>query len=234
MKVSCYAALAEKQPLEPFEYDGRDPAGTEVEIDISHCGICYSDVHMIDNDVGISAYPFVPGHEIVGTVSRAGNRAGLKEGDRVGVGWQGRSCGHCAPCLGGHENLCDQFLQTATWSPYGGFASSIVVDGRFAIPLPGAVDPVTAGPLMCGGITVYSPIRNHASPSMRVGVIGIGGLGHLALQFAHAFGCEVTAFSTSPDKELLLNPIPHHQNPLKQIHLLHFLYFHGIEISIFH
>jgi uncharacterized zinc-type alcohol dehydrogenase-like protein len=160
-------------------------------------------VHFIDNDVGFTTYPFVPGHEIVGNVSALGGKVtALKEGDRVGIGWQARSCRECEWCIRGEENLCPEILQSATWTPYGGFASAIVVDSRFAFPLPDNLEPENVGPLMCGGITVYSPMRDHdIRPSMKVGVVGIGGLGHMALQFASAFGCEVTAFSSTPAKE---------------------------------
>ena len=160
-------------------------------------------MHFIDNDVGFTTYPFVPGHEIVGNVSALGGKVtALKEGDRVGIGWQARSCRECEWCIRGEENLCPEILQSATWTPYGGFASAIVVDSRFAFPLPDNLEPENVGPLMCGGITVYSPMRDHdIRPSMKVGVVGIGGLGHMALQFASAFGCEVTAFSSTPAKE---------------------------------
>lgn len=203
MKVQCYATMGEKQPLEQFEYEAKELGDFDVQVSITHCGICYSDVHFIDNDVGFTTYPFVPGHEIVGNVSALGGKVtALKEGDRVGIGWQARSCRECEWCIRGEENLCPEILQSATWTPYGGFASAIVVDSRFAFPLPDNLEPENVGPLMCGGITVYSPMRDHdIRPSMKVGVVGIGGLGHMALQFASAFGCEVTAFSSTPAKE---------------------------------
>ena len=202
MKVSRLAAMEEKGPLEMLEYESRGPADMEVEVAISHCGVCYSDVLMIDNALALTTYPFVPGHEIVGHVTRVGGRVeAIKIGDRVGIGWQARSCGRCEWCIRGEENLCENLPQTATWSPHGGFASSIVVDIRFAFLLPESLESETAGPLMCAGITTYAALRTHARPAAKVGVIGIGGLGHIALQFAAAFGCEVTAYSTSPEKE---------------------------------
>ena len=144
----------------------------------------------------------MPGHEIVGRVVEAGSAvSGLKVGDRVGVGWQGRCCGKCEWCQAGDEHLCLQIADCGTWTPYGGFASSVVVDGRFAYPLPADMAPEAAAVLMCAGIAVYAPLRRYAEPSSRVGVVGIGGLGHLALQFAKALGCEVTALSSSPGKE---------------------------------
>jgi len=203
MKVQCYATMEAKQPLEKFEYEAKELGDFDVQVSITHCGICYSDVHFIDNDTGFTTYPFVPGHEIVGNVSALGSHVTtLKEGDRVGVGWQARSCRECEWCIRGEENLCPEILQSATWTPYGGFASAIVVDSRFAFPLPENLESENVGPLMCGGITVYSPLRDHdIRPSMKVGVVGIGGLGHMAVQFASAFGCEVTAFSSTPAKE---------------------------------
>lgn len=203
MKVHCYAAMAEKQPLEKFQYEARELGDFDVEVAITHCGICYSDVHMIDNDGGFSTYPFVPGHEIVGHVSKVGSKvATLKEGDRIGIGWQSGACMNCEWCLRGEENLCVDVMKHPTWSPYGGFATSIVVDSRFAFPIPENLASEDVGPLLCGGITVYFPLRNHGiRPWMKVGIIGFGGLGHLAVQFASAFGCDVTVFSSTPAKE---------------------------------
>jgi len=203
MKVECYAAMAAKQPLEKFEYEARELGDLDVQVAVTHCGICYSDVHFIDNDGGLNTFPFVPGHEIVGNVSALGSKVTtLKNGDRVGIGFQARSCGECEWCIRGEENLCPQILKSTTWRPYGGFATSIIVDSRFTFPLPKNLESENVAPLLCGGITVYSALRNHdIRPSMKVGVVGIGGLGHLALQFANAFGCDVTAFSSTPGKE---------------------------------
>jgi uncharacterized zinc-type alcohol dehydrogenase-like protein len=197
--LAVHAAGAQ---LLPYKYDPGELKPDEVEVRISHCGICASDVHLIDNDWGISKYPFVPGHEIVGTVTAVGGQGGdRKVGERVGIGWQADSCGVCEWCRRGEEQLCAQAQPTCV-GRNGGFANRVRVNWRFALPLPDALDSETAAPLLCGGITVYSPLRNHAvRPSSRVGVIGIGGLGHLAIQFARAFGAEVTAFSTSREKE---------------------------------
>jgi uncharacterized zinc-type alcohol dehydrogenase-like protein len=172
-----------------------------VEIRISHCGICHSDVHLVDGDWGEGTYPMVPGHEIVGTVAALGPEAGgLRVGQRVGVGWQRGACLDCDLCGSGEENLCERAEATCV-GHHGGFADRVRVDGRFAFPLPEALAPENAAPLLCGGVTVYAPLQRWARPAMRVGVVGIGGLGHLALQFARAMGCEVTAFSSTPDKE---------------------------------
>ncbi|MDP2999239.1 MAG: NAD(P)-dependent alcohol dehydrogenase [Bryobacterales bacterium] len=199
--MSAYAALAQGQPLSPFTYDPGELQPQQVEIAITHCGICHTDIHLIDNDFGISAFPLVPGHEIVGLVTRAGTSVGnFQAGQRVGVGWQKGACMNCEWCAQGAQNLCAQSLPTCL-AGYGGFATSIRVDSRFAIPVPDGLDSATAAPMLCAGITVYSPLSRRVRPGARVGVIGIGGLGHLALQFARAMGGEVFAFSTSPSKE---------------------------------
>jgi uncharacterized zinc-type alcohol dehydrogenase-like protein len=128
--------------------------------------------------------------------------SGLKKGDRVGIGWQGRSCMHCEWCLQGKEQLCRDIENCGTWKPYGGFSSSVVVDGRFAYSLPAGMPSEVAAVLMCAGISVYNPLRAYAAGDrQKVGIVGVGGLGHLAIQFAHAFGCEVTAISSSPGKK---------------------------------
>jgi uncharacterized zinc-type alcohol dehydrogenase-like protein len=188
--------------LLPYKYDPGELQANEVEIKISHCGVCHSDVHLIDNDWGFSKYPFIPGHEIVGTVVAVGS--GVLDrtvGVRVGVGWQSDSCGICEWCRQGDEHLCAKAQPTCV-GRNGGYADRIRVNSRFAIPVPAVLESENVAPLLCAGVTVYSPLRNHGiRPSSRVGVIGIGGLGHLGLQFAKAFGAEVTAFSTSKDKE---------------------------------
>jgi uncharacterized zinc-type alcohol dehydrogenase-like protein len=188
--------------LLPYKFDPGELKANDVEIKISHCGVCHSDVYLIDNDWGLSKYPFIPGHEIVGTVVAIGDAVrNLTVGERVGVGWQADSCGICEWCRQGDEHLC-ALSQPTCVGRNGGFADKVRVNSRFAIPLPRVLESENAAPLLCGGITVYSPLRNHGvRPSSRVGVIGIGGLGHLGIQFAKAFGAEVTAFSTSKDKE---------------------------------
>ncbi|WP_051978496.1 NAD(P)-dependent alcohol dehydrogenase [Edaphobacter aggregans] len=197
--LAVHAAGAQ---LLPYKFDPGELKANEVEIKISHCGICHSDIYLIDNDWGMSKYPFIPGHEIVGTVVAAGD--GVKDvavGERVGVGWQADSCGICEWCRQGDEHLCAAAQPTCV-GRNGGFAEKVRVNSRFAIPLPRVLESENAAPLLCGGITVYNPLRNHGvRPSSRVGIIGIGGLGHLGIQFAKAFGAEVTAFSTSKDKE---------------------------------
>lgn len=201
-EIRGYATHAAGAELLSYRYDAGELGADEVDIRISHCGVCHSDLHLIDNDWQISKFPFVPGHEIVGTVAALGSRVkSHKLGDRVGVGWQADSCGHCDWCRSGRENLCPQSQPTCVHRN-GGFAEAIRVPARFVIPVPAALESENAAPLLCAGITAYTPLRNHGvSPASRVGIVGIGGLGHLALQFARVFGAEVTAFSTSPTKE---------------------------------
>ena len=200
--INGLAVHAAGAHLLPYKYDPGELGAADVEIKISHCGVCHSDVHLIDNDWGVSKYPFIPGHEIVGTVSAVGSGVtDRKVGQRVGVGWQADSCGVCEWCRQGDEHLCAKSQPTCV-GRNGGYADRIRVNAKFAIPVPSVLESESVAPLLCGGITVYSPLRNHGvRPSSRVGVIGIGGLGHLGLQFAKAFGAEVTAFSTSKDKE---------------------------------
>ena len=186
----------------PFRYDPGTLGAQEVEIGITHCGICHSDIHLISNDWGISQYPFIPGHEIVGTVTAVGAEVlSLQVGQRVGLGWQSNSCGTCEWCTRGMENLCPASEGTCVHR-HGGYANRVRANHRFVIPIPEALDSAHTAPLLCGGITVYNPLRTHGiNPSSRVGIVGIGGLGHIAIQFARVFGAEVTAFSTSAAKE---------------------------------
>jgi uncharacterized zinc-type alcohol dehydrogenase-like protein len=200
--IHGYATHAAGAELLPYKYEAGVLGPHDVEIKISHCGICHSDLNLIDNDWGISQYPFIPGHEIVGTVAAMGGEVeDITLGARVGVGWQSGSCGHCEWCRKGLENLCAKLAGTCVHRN-GGFADAVRVHARFVVPIPEGLASENAAPLLCGGITVYNPIRNHGvNATSRVGIIGIGGLGHMALQFARAFGAEVTAFSTSAAKE---------------------------------
>ncbi|HUV96429.1 MAG TPA: NAD(P)-dependent alcohol dehydrogenase [Acidobacteriaceae bacterium] len=201
-QIKGLAAHAAGAELSPYHYDPGTLGPLEVEIAVSHCGICHSDLHLISNDWGISQYPFIPGHEVVGTVSAVGGQVkALQEGMRVGLGWQSNSCGNCEWCMRGMENLCPDAEATCVHRN-GGYADSVRANARFVIPIPEALSSEHTAPLLCGGITVYNPLRTHGiNPSSRVGVVGIGGLGHLAIQFAKVFGAEVTAFSTSAAKE---------------------------------
>jgi alcohol/geraniol dehydrogenase (NADP+) len=201
-EIQGLAAHAAGAELLPFRYDPGELGAQEVEISITHCGICHSDLHLISNDWGISQFPFIPGHEVVGTVDAIGDEVtSVSVGQRVGLGWQSNSCGQCEWCIRGLENLCPAAEATCV-RRHGGYASRVRANARFVMPLPEALPSEQAAPLLCGGVTVYNPLRAHGiNPASRVGVVGIGGLGHLAIQFARVFGAEVTAFSTSLAKE---------------------------------
>ena len=201
-KFHAYAASAPHARLEPIEFDPGALGPEEVEIQVSHCGICHSDLSMLDNEWGMSQFPFVPGHEAVGTIVALGEHAkGLSIGQRVGVGWTAYSCLSCHECLSGDHHLCTRGQGTIV-SRHGAFADRLRVQWTWARPLPDELDPATTGPLLCGGITVFSPLLQHSLPSTAsVGIVGIGGLGHMALQFANKWGCAVHAFTTSDNKE---------------------------------
>jgi uncharacterized zinc-type alcohol dehydrogenase-like protein len=201
-EIRGLAVHASGAQLVPYRYEPGELKANEIDVRISHCGVCYSDIHLIDNDWGTSKYPFVPGHEIVGTVEAIGRDVkDRKVGERVGIGWQADSCGICEWCRLGNEHLCANSQPTCV-GRNGGFADSVRVNSRFAIPVPEVLASESVAPLLCAGITVFAPMRRYGvNPASRVGVVGIGGLGHLALQFAKTFGAEVTALSTSIDKE---------------------------------
>jgi len=201
MKVEAYAAHEAKGELKPFEYQMDPLEKDEVIIDVSHCGICHSDLSMLNNDWGMSAYPFVPGHEVVGKISQKGDNVHhLQIGQTVGLGWFSRSCMTCEDCMSGDHNLCVNSEMTIV-GRFGGFANKVKAQSTWVIPIPEGINLRSAGPLFCGGITVFNPIiQSNLSGLHHVGVVGIGGLGHMALSFLNAWGCEVTAFSTSADK----------------------------------
>ena len=199
--VNAWAAQNPKGPFEPFEYTLGPLGALDVDIDVASCGICHSDMSMWHNEWGMSQFPLVPGHEVTGQVRAVGSEVShLKPGDWVGVGWHAGYCNTCHECLGGDHNLCGSAEGTIV-ARHGGFADRIRARAPSAVRLPDGIDPMTAGPLLCGGITVFNPlVQMNVKPTDRVGVIGIGGLGHLALQFASAWGCEVVAFSSNADK----------------------------------
>ena len=201
MKFQAYAATGLGEKLKPFEYEPGSLEKTEVEIKVEYCGVCHSDLSMLDNEWGMTTYPIVPGHEVIGVVQALGEQVNhLKIGQRVGVGWNSKSCMSCEWCIGGNHNLCST-AQGIIVGRHGGFADQVRADAAWTIPIPTTIKPEVAGPLLCGGVTVFNPIvQFDVKPTDRVGVIGIGGLGHMALKFLHAYGCEVTAFSSSPDK----------------------------------
>ena len=210
MDVRGYAALAAKEPLVPWNFQRREVGDRDVAITISHSGICHSDIHRVREEWVEQDFPIVPGHEIIGHVSHVGpGVTKFTVGQRVGVGVYVDSCRECENCLAGATNYCHKgasetyanFEQDGVTPTYGGYSTGIVVDENYVVSIPDALDSATAAPLPCAGITVYSPLKQHgAGPGKKVGVVGLGGLGHLAVQFARALGAEVTVFSRSADK----------------------------------
>jgi alcohol/geraniol dehydrogenase (NADP+) len=200
--IKAYAAQKPGGELQPFEYDPGPLGQDEVEINVEFCGICHSDLSMLDNEWQLTQYPFVPGHEVVGTIAALGDGVTkLQVGQKVGLGWYSQSCMTCEWCMSGDHNLCLTAEGTIV-GRHGGFADKVRAHQGWVVPLPEGLNPMTAGPLFCGGITVFNPIvQLDIKPTDRVGVIGIGGLGHMALEFLKAWGCDVTAFSTNPEKE---------------------------------
>jgi uncharacterized zinc-type alcohol dehydrogenase-like protein len=196
-----YAASAKSEKLETFEFDPGELGADQVEVAVEYCGICHSDLSMLDNDWGQTEYPLVPGHEVIGKVIALGTHTKkLRIGQRVGIGWISGSCMACKPCLSGDQNLCPTSEGTIV-RRFGGFANRVRAQWPWAIPLPDELDPAKAGPLFCGGVTVFNPIlQANVKGTERVGVIGIGGLGHMALSFLSAWGCEVYAFTSSDSK----------------------------------
>jgi uncharacterized zinc-type alcohol dehydrogenase-like protein len=199
----AYEAWVANEIGAPFTKQALDrpPLGPEeVEIAVDHCGICHSDLSMWQNEWGMSVFPAVFGHEVVGRVTALGTQAkGLSVGQLVGVGWNCSSCMHCRSCMSGEHHLCSE-VQPSIAGHFGGFASSMRAHWGWIIPLPDGLNVADSGPLLCGGITVFNPIAKFSTPKSRVGVIGIGGLGHMALKFASAYGCDVTAFTSSESK----------------------------------
>jgi uncharacterized zinc-type alcohol dehydrogenase-like protein len=177
------------------------PLGAEdVEVSVEHCGLCHSDLSVLNDDWGISQFPAVLGHEAVGRVVELGPAAkGLRVGQRVGIGWTAGSCMHCRQCMSGNHNLCLQATFTIV-GHMGAFASRVRSHWAWAIPLPEGLSVAESGPLLCGGMTVFNPLAMYAEPTSRVGIVGIGGLGHMAVKFAAAYGCDVTAFTSSESK----------------------------------
>jgi uncharacterized zinc-type alcohol dehydrogenase-like protein len=210
-KVSGYAARSAQDGLAPWSFERRDPRPDDVVIDILYCGICHSDVHNVRNDWGGAVYPMVPGHEIIGRVARVGSKVTrFKPGDSVGVGCMIDSCQHCKPCLRGLEQYCDEGsaytyggVDRLDHSPtYGGYSENIIVSDKFVLRVPEGIDLKAAAPLLCAGITTWSPLRHwKVGKGSEVAVVGLGGLGHMALKLAKALGAEVTLFTHSPGKE---------------------------------
>jgi len=200
--IKAYAVMEPGGSLQAFEYDPGPLADHDVEILVEHCGICHSDLSMMNNEWGITQYPFVPGHEVIGTIGAVGkNVSQFKTGDRVGLGWHSNYCKTCHTCMSGDHNLCASAQGTIV-GRHGGFADKVRADASSVVALPTGLNPNQSGPLFCGGITVFNPLVQYdIKPTDKVAVIGIGGLGHLALQFLNAWGCEVTAFTSSDSKK---------------------------------
>ena len=195
--IQAWIAKAAKQPMVLDTVDLGPLEGEDVEVAVEHCGVCHSDLSILNNEWGISQYPAVLGHELVGCVTAVGQNAKrIKVGQRVGVGWFSSSDMHCHQCMSGSHHLCPQ-AQATIIGHRGGFATRVRAHWAWAIPLPEKLNFAEAGPLLCGGITVFSPLAMYAKPTDRVGIIGIGGLGHMAVKFAAAYGCDVTAFTSS-------------------------------------
>jgi uncharacterized zinc-type alcohol dehydrogenase-like protein len=202
--VTLFRGWAAKQsggPLERLDFDPGALHPEDVEIAVEHCGVCHSDLAMVDSEWFPATYPLVAGHEIVGRIVAVGDQAkGRSVGQRVGIGWHSHSCCHCQFCMAGEHNLCAK-RQPTIIGRHGGFADKVRAHWSWSLPLPDALDASSAGPLMCGGGTAFLPFVIHdIKPTDRVGVVGIGGLGHLAVKFARAWGCEVTAFTSTPSK----------------------------------
>lgn len=201
--IKAYAALSAGAALEAFEYDPGELANNEVEIEVESCGLCHSDLSMLDNDWGFTAYPFVPGHEVIGKIVAIGaDVTSTVVGERVGLGWHAAYCNTCSTCLAGDQNLCSNAQPTIA-GRHGGFADKVRAQASAVVSIPEGVNADSAGPLFCGGVTVFNPLLQFdIKPTAKVAVIGIGGLGHMALQFLNAWGCEVTAFTSSERKKV--------------------------------
>jgi len=208
--VRSFAAQSATSPLAPFTLDRRTPTDSDVAIEILFCGVCHSDLHQARDEWHNSVYPVVPGHEIVGRVTKVGSAVTkFRQGDIAAVGCMVDSCRTCPNCVRGLEIYCDKF-PVLTYNgadkhsggmTFGGYSESIVVDEAFVLKVPASLDPAAAAPLLCAGITTYSPLRHwKVGPGQKVGVVGLGGLGHMGVKFAHAFGAHVVLFTTSPNK----------------------------------
>ncbi len=210
IKTRGYAAQGPKTPLTAFNFERHEPGDDDIQIDILFCGICHSDLHIARNEWKHTVYPVVPGHEIVGRVVKTGSRVkNFKTGDMAGVGCMVGSCGKCENCRAGEEQFCTvgTIFTYNSQDPrggmtYGGYSKTIVVNEKFALQIPKNLDPAKAAPLLCAGITTYSPLKHWGvSKGKKAGVVGLGGLGHMAVKLAHAMGAHVTVFSTSPAKK---------------------------------
>ncbi|MBI1364025.1 MAG: alcohol dehydrogenase catalytic domain-containing protein [Proteobacteria bacterium] len=210
MNTKAYAAYSTDKPLAPFTFNRREVGPLDVKIDITYCGVCHSDIHMAHNDWGMSVYPVVPGHEIIGRVTEVGKKVtAFKKGDLVGVGCMVDSCRECSACKDDLEQFCEKGMTMTYGSPdpimggmtHGGYSDKIVVDEKFVLRVSEKLDEKAVAPLLCAGITTYSPLRHwEVKKGDKVGVIGLGGLGHMGVKFAAAMGAHVVMITTSPNK----------------------------------
>src|ERR1700709_2591565 len=208
--TQAYAAHSATTPLAPYSFDRRDPGPKDVQIQILFCGVCHSDLHASRSEWEGTVYPLVPGHEIVGRVVKVGGEVStFKEGDLAAVGCMVDSCQHCASCAEGLEQYCENGMtgtyggvEKETGQPtHGGYSDKIVVTEKFVLHLSDKLDPAAAAPLLCAGITTWSPLHHwNAGPGKKVGIVGLGGLGHMGVKLAHALGAHVVLFTTSPGK----------------------------------
>ena len=205
MTIKGYACKEKGGRLEPFEYETQELPADEVEVEVEYCGICHSDLSMMDNEWGMSSYPFIPGHEAIGKIVAVGLQVSQdRVGQRVGVGWQSASCNNCKNCSVGKNHLClnEKAVGQTIIGRNGAWANRVRLQAKWAVPIPDGLDLSLVGPLMCAGTTVWSPIRhNNVRPGMETAVLGVGGLGHLAVQFLAKMGTQVTGLSTTRSKE---------------------------------
>ena len=210
MKTASYAAHAAKECLQPLTIERRALKSTDVHIEIEYCGVCHTDLHFVNNDWGMTEYPVVPGHEIVGRISQIGSEVGkFKVGDLAAIGCMVNSCGQCSSCESGNEQYCLNGF-TATYNTpiedpggmtYGGYSQRIVADESFVLHVPESLDITATAPLLCAGITTYSPLLHWSvQKGMKVGIVGLGGLGHLGVKFSHALGAHTVMITTTPEK----------------------------------
>ncbi len=200
--VRAWAATTAGKILVPFEFESALIESDEVEVAVDYCGLCHSDISAINNERYGPTYPCVPGHEIVGRIVAVGESVKNREiGQRVGIGWNAKSCMHCPECVSGNQNYCREVTRTII-GHHGGFAERVNAQWLWTFPLPDTMDAANVGPLLCAGLTVFSSfLTNNVKPTDHVGIFGVGGLGHLAIKFAKAWGCEVTVFTHSSSKE---------------------------------
>ena len=210
ISTNGYAVHSATSAAAPFRFEHREPGPNDILLDIDFCGICHSDIHQTRNEWSNALYPMVPGHEIVGRVARVGAKVTkFREGDVAAVGCMVDSCRECASCTAGEEQYCERHATVYTYNSkdkqgnltFGGYADHLVLDEAFALQVPAGLDPAATAPLLCAGITTYSPLKHwNAGPGKKIGIIGLGGLGHMGLKFSHAFGAHTVLFTTSAGK----------------------------------